>query len=110
MILIEAVSRSKSEYVFPNRDGQVLPRNAIRDRMLRICTAAGIPKATPHDFRHTWSTKARLAGMSNESRREVGGWSSDEVMNSTYTHYPLEKIKEEYFGVNFLDFDGKPKA
>ncbi len=107
-VLLEAVSKSKSEYVFPNKNGNALPRNAIRDKMLRVCAAAGIPKATPHDFRHTWSTKARLAGMSNEARRGVGGWSSDEVMNSTYTHYPEEKIKDEYFDVNFLDFENDP--
>ena len=108
-ILAEAISRSKSQYVFPNLDGRALPPNRIRDMMHKICAAVKIPKSTTHDFRHTWSTKARLAGMSNEARREIGGWSSDDVMNSTYTHYPEEKIKDEYFGVNFLDFDNKPK-
>jgi len=109
-ILAEAISRSKSVYVFPNRDGKVLPKNAIRDRMQRICAAANIIKSTPHDFRHTWSTKARMSGMSNEARREIGGWSSDEVMNSTYTHYPEQKVQDEYFGVKFLDFMSSSKS
>jgi integrase len=102
-MLEEAIARSKSEYVFPDEDGEVMPKNKIRDVMMKICEISGIPKATPHDFRHTWTTKARLAGMSNEARREVGGWSSNNVMEKTYTHYPDERIKSEYFAVDFLE-------
>lgn len=107
-ILKEAIARSKSEYVFPDDDGEAMPKNKIRDEMMKICKIAGIPKSTPHDFRHTWTTKTRLAGMSNEARREVGGWSSNDVMEKTYTHYPDAKIRDEYFAVDFLDFTGKP--
>jgi integrase len=105
----EAIARSKSKYVFPDEDGEVMPKNKIRDTMHKICKTEGIPMTTPHDFRHTWSTKSRLAGMSNEARREIGGWSSDEIMEKTYTHYPKEKIRAEYFGVNFLDFMNEPE-
>jgi integrase len=104
VVLQEAITRSTNKYLFPNQDGEPMPKNKMRDTMRRICKMVGIPMATLNDLRHTWSTKTRLAGMSNEARREIGGWSSDEVMNTTYTHYPDAKISEEYFGVNFMDF------
>lgn len=108
-ILEEAISRSQSKYVFPDENGEAMNKNKARYFMHKICKLAGITKATPHDFRHTWATKSRLAGMSNEARREVGGWSSDKVMEKTYTHYPKETIKNEYFAVDFMDFMDKPK-
>lgn len=110
LIVEEAIARSKSKYVFPDEDGEAMPKNKSRYMMHKICKMEGIPKATPHDFRHTWSTKSRLAGMSNEARREVGGWSSNEVMEKTYTHYPEERVRSEYFAVDFLDFMDKPKT
>ncbi len=104
-ILQEAIARSKSKYLFPNTTGKPMPKNKMRDTMLRICKKSGIPQATLNDLRHTWSTKTRLAGMSNEAR-----WCSDDVMNSVYTHYPESKISEEYFKVNFLDFEDELDA
>lgn len=103
-ILLEAVARAKGKYLFPNTDGKPMPKNKMRDTMQRICKRVGILMATLNDLRHTWSTMTRLAGMSSESRREIGGWSSDEVMNAVYTHYPEAVVLEEYFKVNFMDY------
>ncbi len=103
-ILEEAIARSNSKYLFPNKDGTVQHKNKFRVNMKRISRLAGIPEGTPHDFRHTFSTMSRLGGMSNEARRTIGGWSNDEVMNSTYTHYPEDKIQAEYFKLDILSF------
>ncbi len=108
-VLKEAVTKSPGQYLFPDLDGEPMPQNKMRDMMQTICRKVGIPMATLNDLRHTWASKTRLAGMSNEARRDVGGWCSDEVMNSVYTHYPEAKKQEEYFSVNFMDFQDEPK-
>lgn len=40
---------------------------------------AGI-KVHPHMLRHSWAHRLKLAGMSDENVRELGGWESNDVM------------------------------
>ncbi len=108
LVLVEMMRRSKTKYLAPNDDGKPMPKNKMRDTMLRICKKVGIPKATLNDLRHTWSTKTLLDGMPKESRREVGGWNSFDVMDEVYTHYPEKQVVEDYSNVDFMDFLNEP--
>jgi integrase len=36
--------------------GKRVSDQALRDELARACQAAGLPKATPHQLRHTWAT------------------------------------------------------
>jgi integrase len=107
-ILQEALARSKSTYVFPNWDGSMLNKNAIRIKMIEICRKTNIPKATIHDLRHTWNTISSVKGLSAEARQKIGGWASRTVMDLVYTHIPTDRIRAEYFAIDYLPRPSDP--
>ena len=41
---------------------------------------AGLTGVHPHALRHSWAHRLKLAGMSDENVRQLGGWESSEVM------------------------------
>ncbi len=104
-VIIQAMEKSKSVYLFPNENGQPLHKNAMRTKMMQICKKAGIPKATTHDLRHTWNTVSKMKGLSEDARQKIGGWSSKKIMDDTYTHVPDAHIRAEYFALDYM-----PKA
>ncbi|MEW6008856.1 MAG: site-specific integrase [Candidatus Omnitrophota bacterium] len=102
-ILKQAIESARGKLIFPNFDGKILPKNKIRDKMLKICEKVGILKATVHDLRHTFASRN---GLSDRAKQVIGGWSSKLVMEKTYIHPPEDDIRNEYFSVNFMP---KPK-
>jgi integrase len=98
--LQKAVDRSQGEYVFSNHNGKIMNKNRIRDKIIQICAKVGIPPATVHDFRHTFASQH---GLSRDARQKIGGWSSRQVMEKTYIHTPEERLKQEYFAVDFAN-------
>lgn len=98
-VLYEAVEQSRSKWVFPNSEGNLLHKNKIRDKMIQICEKVGIPRATVHDLRHTFASRPELSGMAKQS---IGGWSSKQVMERTYVHAQEDHVRDEYFKVDFL--------
>lgn len=50
-----AVNGLDQDPVFGNASGQALTRNAINLVLRRMCTRAGVPIYSPHDFRHTFA-------------------------------------------------------
>lgn len=44
--------------------GKRVSGQTLRDELARACEAAGLPKATPHQLRHTWATALINAGCS----------------------------------------------
>ena len=97
--LKQAVDRTKSNVVFPNAKGGMLPKNAMRDKMVWICKKVGILQATLHDFRHTFASNPK---MSEDSKQNIGGWSNKRVMQETYMHPQANHIKEEYYNCDFI--------
>ena len=59
--------------------GKRVSAAALRDELARACQAAGLPKATPHQLRHTWATaldQLRLlaAGADGHARPHLRGY------------------------------------
>ncbi len=98
-VLQEALAIAKGNLVFPNAKGQMLPKNAMRDKLIQICKRAGILQATIHDFRHTFASQP---GLSEDSKQRIGGWSTKRVMQETYMHPQENHIRDEYCSVDFL--------
>ena len=42
---------------------------ALRDELARACEAAGLPRATPHQLRHTWATDPKIKSRQGMSYR-----------------------------------------
>ena len=98
-VLEQAVACAKGKLVFPNIKGQMLPRNALRTKIVQICKKVGIPQATVHDFRHTFASQQ---GLSEDAKQNIGGWSSKRIMQETYMHPQEKYIREEYYKVDFI--------
>jgi integrase len=62
-LLAEIRNGSKSEYVFPGRDG-VGPMTEIKKSWASLCRAAGIDGVRLHDLRHTYASVLASAGLS----------------------------------------------
>ena len=64
-----------------------------RKHMQQLLAAASRPKATLHSYRHTFNTKLRNLGMSNEDRRVILSYATSSV-TKIYTHPNLEVAKK----------------
>jgi integrase len=106
-ILKQAMDRAKGNLVFPNAKGGMLPKNAMRDKMVWICKKVGILQATLHDFRHTFASNPN---MSEDVKQNVGGWSNKRVMQETYMHPQAKYIKNEYYNCDFIPKPPMPIA
>jgi integrase len=51
-------------YVFTNHDGRPPHPDTIRQRFDRLVAAAGLPRRSFHDLRHSYATGALRAGVS----------------------------------------------
>lgn len=52
----------------------------------RIKTEINVYGATPHCFRHTFTTVCRRSGMDEKTMQVIGGWSDIATMRNVYTH------------------------
>ncbi len=98
-ILEEAIKRSKVELVFPNINGEEINRRKIRDRMIELCRLVGIPKATPHDLRHTFASRIDIESY---VKQKIGGWVNKRVLEDTYNHPAEDIVRQAYFGVDLM--------
>ena len=90
-VLLEQQVRSRvwSRYVFPGRDGG--PRRKASREFATARERAGLVGdryARFHDLRHSWATRAVLAGLDLRSLQQIGGWASL-VMVQRYSHPPV---------------------
>ncbi len=58
----------------------------IQGRFSKLIAAAGLPHMTFHQLRHLNASTMAMLGVQKEIARERGGWKTDYVMNSVYTH------------------------
>ena len=56
--------------------GKRMSDQTLRDELARACAAAGLPKATPHQLRHTWATALINAGCSLQALMAMLGHTS----------------------------------
>lgn len=89
-LLAELKAESESDYVFLNRFGKPFTKDALVRRMANLQTRTGV-RAISYAFRHSFITRAILAGESIGVVAELVGTSS-EMIARTYSH--LDKAKD----------------
>jgi integrase len=53
----------------------------VRQLLERRCDDAGIPHVHPHQFRHTFAHRWRLAGGDDDSLMRLVGWRTREMLH-----------------------------
>jgi|SaaInlV_120m_DNA_3_1039746.scaffolds.fasta_scaffold13814_2 integrase len=100
---LETLARGDSDLVFPGKDGKK------RDRILTTCWKTARSKAADeletlngrqadwgfrnlrvHDLRHTFATRLRRSGVSNEVRKDLLAHANSDIT----THYSAGELKE----------------
>lgn len=82
------------DLVFPGPLGRPLDDSPIRARLTAVCRAAGVPRVTPHDLRHTHATLLLLDGVNVKVVSERLGHASVAITMATYAHV-LPGLQEE---------------
>jgi integrase len=72
--------------VFTYQDGRPLHPDSIRERFDRLAAAAGLPRITFHDLRHSYATGALRAGVSPKVISERIGHANVGFFLQTYAH------------------------
>lgn len=89
--LLEAKKQALSDYVI---EWNGKPVKSVRRAMQAAVAAAGIPKATPHDLRHTAAVHMAEAGVPMEEISQYLGHSSVEVTRKIYARYSPDYLKK----------------
>lgn len=73
----------------------------MRDSMMRVCRAAGIPSYSPHDLRHRRGSLSHAAGMPARELAERMGHSKASMSLDVYTHVmaPAEVPSERFLAL-----------
>lgn len=74
------------DYVFTYPDGRPVHPDSIRQRFNRLAAAAGLPRITFHDLRHSYATGALRAGISPKIVSERIGHANIGFFLETYAH------------------------
>ena len=75
-----------NDLVFCKENGEPLRPDYFTRLVKRWSTAAGVPRITPHAFRHTAGTWGMEAGVATPVVSEMLGHSSTRVTESHYQH------------------------
>ena len=103
-ILARALDVSKSEYVFPNPDGQPYSRVYIGRVWRTAARAAGLADFHFHDLRHHGATMALNAGFTAPIVMALGGWKTERMMRryAAVTDKTLRAAAEAVSGSQML--------
>ena len=75
--------------------GKRVSDQTLRDELARACQAAGVPKATPHQLRHTWATALINAGCSLQALMAMLGHTSA-AMSLRYARLFDATVRADY--------------
>lgn len=79
---------NNTEYIVQDNITQQIVKNMWK----RISKEINVYDATPHCFRHTFTTICRRSGMDEKTMQKLGGWSDIETMRKHYTHVQNKDI------------------
>ena len=83
-----------AEFLFTHF-GKRVSAQALRDELARACEAAGMPKATPHQLRHSWATALINAGCSLQALMVMPGHTSA-AMSLRYARLFDATVRADY--------------
>ncbi len=70
-----------------------ITQTTVKRMWQRIAREIDVFGATPHCFRHTFTTVCRRSGMDEKTMQVIGGWSDIATMRNVYTHVQQEDIR-----------------
>ena len=70
----------------PSRHGTVLEPSNVRRELSRICAAAGVPRITPNELRHTCATLLNDDGVPLELIADMLGHTTTTMLQRHYRH------------------------
>jgi integrase len=73
-----------------------MSRFGLNKRLIRACTAAGVPAFSPHDLRHRRISLEHLRGMPWARIGELVGQRNLAVTANTYTHVLVDETEIDY--------------
>ena len=79
-------SKLAPRLVFPSRRGTVLEPSNVRRELTRICAAAGVPRITPNELRHTCATLLNDDGVPLELIADMLGHTTTAMLQRHYRH------------------------
>lgn len=86
-----------NEYLFNDENGQqgtIMTYDKYRGRFTKIMKKLKM-EHKPHDARHTFITKAKLANVDEYALKLIAGHSISDVTEKVYTHRDIENLKTE---------------
>lgn len=86
-----------SEYLFNDREGQQgmhMTYDKYRGRFNKAMDMLEM-KHRPHETRHTFATKAEIAGVKEPVRKLIMGHYIEDITERVYTHRDIEDLKKE---------------
>jgi integrase len=81
-----AVEQRPKDLVFLSRSGTVLEPSNVRRELSRICGAAGVPRITPNELRHTCATLLNDEGVPLELIADMLGHTTTTMLQRHYRH------------------------
>ncbi len=94
-------------YVFCSRNGTGLYENTLRASFKRLMLEAGLPRLTPHEMRHTFTSLALLRGADIKEISRRLGHSTVQITLDTYQHLFPEQDEQSAFSSDDLLGDGE---
>jgi site-specific recombinase XerD len=73
-----------------------LTDSGLRQLLERRCKAAGIRKANPHLFRHTFAHLAKKRGMADESLMAIAGWNTSQMLQRYGASATAERARDSH--------------
>ena len=104
--LIQQVShKSEKDFIVP------LGYQFIKDRFRKLMDRAGYD-ITFHKLRHSFATTLNDLGIPSNYIQKLGGWSSDNIMKTVYTHTTISKedAYQKIIDDFFMSVIGTPDA
>ncbi len=92
----DLLATHNSNFVFPGRMSLSWPAHRAGASIKTVCKRVGIPRITPHQFRHFFATQAINAGANIRSVSEILGHQTPSITLDVYCHTNSELNRQQH--------------
>ncbi|MFA5004606.1 MAG: tyrosine-type recombinase/integrase [Candidatus Omnitrophota bacterium] len=97
------------DFVFVNSRGKPFSNDAIRQKLKKLCSKAGIKPGKLHSFRHTWTAHSIMKGCPSDVVQAIGGWKEKDMIER-YKHLAPDYMADIYKKTIFLGSQAEDKG
>jgi integrase len=94
--------RPAEGWIFPSPYDASNHLGSYKKGLKAACARAGVPILHPHALRHSWATRAAIAGVPKMITMAIGGWTDPRTLEKVYQHSVSE---EEISAVHRVSLD-----